>query len=258
MKCIAYDSEVGADLIYPALKLPDNESPVGVLAATDRPYSVGVPHHRLAEVDERPTWRGRTHLWAFGVALPATVVLVAGAHPGRPRLAALIYAITLVAMFGFSAAHHRLGLTHRAGTVLRRLDHSAIYALIAGTYAPICLVALPPRWGIPLLAIVAGAAGVGMGIKLVAFGRLNVTSYVMYPALGWVSVLAMPILVRHLSAAQLALILAGGLAYTVGMVVLWRRWPDPRPRRFGYHEVWHLFTIVAAASHFAAVASVVR
>ena len=81
------------------LKLPDNESPVGVLAATDRPYSVGVAHHRLAEVDERPTWRGRTHLWAFGVALPATVVLVAGAHPGRPRLAALIYAVTLVAMF---------------------------------------------------------------------------------------------------------------------------------------------------------------
>ena len=146
------------------------ESPVGVLAATDRPYSVAVPHHRLADVDERPTWRGRTHLWAFGVALPATVVLVAGAHPGR----------------------------------------------------------------------------------------LNVTSYVMYPALGWVSVVAMPILVRHLSAAQLALILAGGLAYTVGMVVLWRRWPDPRPRRFGYHEVWHLFTIVAAALHFAAVASVVR
>ena len=217
-----------------------------------------MPHHRLAEVGERPTWRGRTHLWAFGVALPATVVLVAGAHPGRPRLAALIYAVTLVAMFGFSAAHHRLGLTHRGGAVLRRLDHSAIYALIAGTYAPVCLVALPPRWGVPLLAIVAGAAGVGMGIKLVAFGRLNVTSYVMYPALGWVSVVAMPVLVRHLSAAQLALILAGGFAYTVGMVVLWRRWPDPRPQRFGYHEVWHLFTIVAAALHFAAVASLVR
>ena len=215
-------------------------------------------HHRLADVDERPTWRGRTHLWAFGAALPATVVLVAGAHPGRPRLAALIYAVTLVAMFGFSAAHHRLGLTHRAGAVLRRLDHCAIYALIAGTYAPVCLVALPPRWGIPLLAIVAGAAGVGMGIKLVAFGRLHATGYVMYPALGWVSVVAMPVLVRHLSAAQLALIVAGGLAYTAGMVVFWRRWPDPRPRRFGYHEVWHLFTIVAAALHFAAVASVVR
>ena len=97
-----------------------------------------------------------------------------------------------------------------------------------------------------------------MGIKLVASGRLHVTSYVMYPALGWVSVVAMPVLVRHLSAVQLALILAGGLAYTLGMVGLWRRWPDPRPRRFGYHEVWHLFTIAAAASHFAAVASVVR
>ena len=160
------------------------ESPVGVLAATDQPYSVAVLHHRLADVDERPTWRGRTHLWAFGVALPATVVLVAGAHPGRPRLAALIYAISLVAMFGFSAAHHRLGLTHRAGAVLRRLDHSAIYALIAGTYAPVCLVALPPRWGIPLLAIVAGAAGVGMGIKLVAFGRLNVTKLRDVPGSG--------------------------------------------------------------------------
>ena len=89
---------------------PAGGVPGWVLAATDRPYSVAVAHYRLAEVDERPTWRGRTHLWAFGVALPATVVLVAGAHPGRPRLAALIYAITLVAMFGFSAAHHRLGL----------------------------------------------------------------------------------------------------------------------------------------------------
>ena len=96
-----------------------------------------------------------------------------------------------------------------------------------------------------------------MGSSTGAFGRLTRPAYVMYPAAGDMgSQVAMPVLVRHLSAAQLALILAGGLAYTVGMVVLWRRWPDPRPRRFGYHEDWHLFTIAAAPLR--AVASVVR
>ncbi len=214
--------------------------------------------HRLATADERPTWRGRIHLWAFFLAVPAAVWLVAGTDPGRTRLAAFVYAVTLVAMFGTSAIYHRLGPAHSASAVLRRLDHSAIYALIAGTYVPVCLVALPLGWGIPLLSVVAGAAAVGVGFKLAAFGRLQVTGYAMYPAMGWVSVVALPVLVRHLSTVQLCMILAGGFAYSVGMIVLWRRRPEPWPGRFGHHEVWHLFTVVAAALHFGAVASLVR
>ena len=152
--------------------------------------------------------------------------------------------------------HRTCRWSPRLGSWRPPIDRTVLPCLIIGS--PMSTSG-PPGGAGPICgpSVVAGAAGVGMGFKLVAFGRLNVTSYVMYPALGWVSVVAMPILVRHLSAGQLALILAGGFAYTVGMVVLWRRWPDPRPRRFGYHEVWHLFTIVAAALHFAAVASVV-
>ncbi len=205
----------------------------------------------------RPAWRGRLHSWVFFACIPAGLVLILAADGAIATAAASIYVGSLLVAFGTSASYHRLATSLRARRIMQRLDHAAIYILIAGTYVPMCLVALPPVWGIPLLVAVAIGAGTGIALKLFAFGRLPWLGYVLYPALGWGAVIAAPALVRHMTPLQLGLIAAGGLAYTIGIPVLARRRPDPWPKIFGYHEVWHGFTVVAAGLHFAAVAAVV-
>ena len=174
------------------------------------------------------------------------------------RTAAAVYVAALLAVFGTSAAYHRLAQSYRARAVMQRLDHSMIYLLIAGTYVPICLVALPRRWGIPLLSVVGALAVIGVIVKLVAFRRLAWLSYTLYLVMGWCAVVAFPAIGRHLSPLELGLVVAGGIAYTVGVPILLLRRPDPLPDVFGYHEVWHGCTVVAAALHFGVVASLGR
>jgi hemolysin III len=206
---------------------------------------------------DRPSWRGVLHAWAFFLAIPAGVLLIVFAGGAAARAAASVYTATLLAVFGTSAAYHRLAHSYRARRIMQRLDHSMIYLLIAGTYVPICLVALPTGWGVPLLSVVGAFGLVGMIIKLAAIQRLQWLGYALYPIMGWAAVAAAPALGSSLSGAQLALIVAGGIAYSVGFPVLLLRRPDPWPRVFGYHEVWHGFTVVAAVLHFGAVALVV-
>jgi hemolysin III len=206
---------------------------------------------------ERPTWRGMFHTWAFWMAVPAGVLLILFARGPAGRTAAAIYASTLLLVFGTSAAYHRLAKTYRQRMIMQRLDHSMIYLLIAGTYVPICLVALPPEWGIPMIAVVGAMGLTGMILKAVAFRRLQWLSYALYPVMGWVAVVASPVLIDHTTTLQLALIAGGGLAYTIGFPVLLLRRPDPWPAVFGYHEIWHGLTVLAAALHFCAVALVV-
>ena len=197
-----------------------------------------------------PRGRGVIHSWLFLVAVPAGLALVLMANGRTAQVAAAIYMVTVAAGFGVSAAYHRLAHSVRARMLMQRLDHSTIYLLILGTYVPICLIALPARWGVPLLAVVAVGAAVGVVHKLVAFGRLRVLGYSLYPLLGWAAVIATPVLITHLSPVELALIVAGGVAYTAGIPFLVLRRPDPWPRWFGYHEIWHSFTGVAAVLHF--------
>ncbi len=204
----------------------------------------------------RPVWRGRMHSWAFFASIPAGIALIAVAQGAAGTVGAAIYSATLLLLFGTSAAYHRLAQSERARSIMQRLDHSMIYLLIAGTYVPLCLVALPPAWGIPMLAIVGTLAAVGMLLKLAFFHGARYVSYSLYIVMGWVALVATPVLVTSLTGTQLALIIAGGVAYTVGFPVLLTHRPNPWPATFGYHEVWHLLTVVAAALHFAAVADV--
>ncbi len=206
---------------------------------------------------ERPTWRGLLHTWAFLAAIPAAVLLVVFASGAAGRTSAAIYGATLLAVFGTSSAYHRLAQSYRARRIMQRLDHSMIYLLIAGTYVPLCLVALPLAWGVPLLAAVGVAAVIGIVIKAGAIRRLQWLGYALYPIMGWAAVAVAPALGRYLTPLELALVVAGGLAYTIGFPVLMLRRPDPWPRVFGYHEVWHGFTVVAAMLHFGAVALLV-
>ncbi|MDW3213600.1 MAG: hemolysin III family protein [Ilumatobacteraceae bacterium] len=206
---------------------------------------------------ERPSWRGVLHSWAFFASIPAGVLLIVFASSAAGRAAASIYTATLLLVFGTSASYHRLAQSLRARRIMQRLDHSMIYLLIAGTYAPLCLVALPLAWGIPLLAAVTAIGITGIVIKIAGIRRLQGLGYALYPIMGWAAVVAAPALADSLTGLQLALIVGGGIAYTVGFPVLLLKRPDPWPRSFGYHEVWHGFTVLAAMLHFGAVASVV-
>ncbi len=133
-----------------------------------------------------------------------------------------------------------------------------IYVLITGTYVPMCIVAFPRAWGISVLAAVSGGAALGIVLKMTAFDRAQWLSYALYPILGWVAVIALPVMLDTLSPVAFGLVFAGGIAYTIGFPVLLFKRPDPWPNVFGYHEVWHSFTVVAAVLHFGAVATLIR
>jgi len=202
-----------------------------------------------------PRLRGRLHQVAFFASIPAGIALVLVARSPPARLAVLVYALSLTAMFGTSAALHRLRWSPRARLRMDRLDRTMIYVLIAGSYTPVCLLALRPGWRVALLALVWTGAAVGIALVLI-WNRhrvIGVARMVLYLGLGWMSVLVLPELARTLGIGQLALAVMGGVLYTVGAVVLIRRRPDPSPRVFGYHEVWHAFTVAAGACHYALI-----
>jgi len=202
-----------------------------------------------------PRLRGRLHQVAFFASIPAGIALVVAARSWPARAGVLVYALSLTAMFGTSAALHRLRWSPRARLRMDRLDRTMIYVLIAGSYTPVCLLALRPGWRVALLALVWTGAAVGIALVLRWNRRrgTGVVRMVLYLGLGWMSVLVLPELARTLGLGQLALAVLGGVLYTVGAVVLIRRRPDPSPRVFGYHEVWHAFTVAAGACHYALI-----
>jgi hemolysin III len=202
-----------------------------------------------------PRLRGRLHQVAFFASIPAGIALVLVARSWPARIGVLVYALSLTAMFGTSAAFHRLRWSPRARLRMDRLDRTMIYVLIAGSYTPVCLLALRPGWRVALLALVWTGAAVGIALVLLRNRHrgIGVLRMVLYLGLGWMSVLVVPELSRTLGLGQLVLAVMGGVLYTVGAVVLIRRRPDPSPRVFGYHEVWHAFTVAAGACHYALI-----
>jgi hemolysin III len=201
----------------------------------------------------KPTWRGRLHQAAFFLAIPAGIALVSVARGTSARVAATIYACSLVGLFGASAAYHRLARSPRSRRWLKRADHAMIFVLIAGTATPVAVLALEPPWSVLLLVAVWGGAAAGIALKLVRVDGFRVLTGTLYIALGWVALLTLPQLLHTLSPAILLLVLAGGLLYTTGAVVLLRNKPNPAPATFGYHEIWHSMVVAASACHYVAV-----
>ena len=202
----------------------------------------------------KPSLRGVSHQYAFYVALAAGAALVVLARGGEARVAVGVYALSLSAMFGASALYHRIDWSPRPAAWLRRLDHSMIFVLDAGTYTPFAVLVLAPALGWTVLAVVWGGALVGIVISLLWIDAPRWLTALLYVALGWVSIVVMPQLWDRAGVLAVALLATGGLLYTAGAVVYARRRPDPAPRVFGYHEVFHVLVIAAAAVHFAAVA----
>jgi hemolysin III len=203
----------------------------------------------------KPRLRGVLHQWAFGVSLLAAVGLAGEAGSTRARLAVAVYGLSVAALFGTSALYHRINWrTLGARRWMRRLDHTMIFVLIAGSYTPFALLVLRGTTGAVVLIAVWSAALAGAAFKLVwidAPGWLIATTYV---ATGWIAVVAIPELVNGLGLAAVATLALGGVLYSAGAVIYARKRPNPMPTVFGYHELFHLLVIVAAALHYAVVA----
>jgi hemolysin III len=205
------------------------------------------------EVRVKPRLRGVFHEGGFYAAVALAVPLALMAEPGRGRVSAIVFSACLAGCFGASALYHRPTWQPVARSWLARLDHAGIYLLIAGTYTPIGLIIMSRAWAVPVLSVVYAGAAAAILLKLFWVQAPKVLSAVLGLALGWVGVVAYS-QIGKIGAAGIALILLGGLFYTVGAIVYARRRPDPLPAVLGYHELFHICTLGAAACHWAAIA----
>ena len=212
----------------------------------------------MAAVVEKPRWRGRIHLGAFVVSIPAGLALVLLSQGVSAHVAAALFALSLAGLFGTSAIYHTGNWAPQVRARLQRMDHAMIFVLIAGSYTPLTLLALQPAWGIALLVVVWTVAVIGVTLALARFEALHRAGGYLYIGMGWIVVLALPAVVQSLGPSELLLLFAGGVLYTLGAIGLRLQRPNPRPLVFGYHEVWHAMTVAAAVCHFTLVAMLVR
>jgi hemolysin III len=201
----------------------------------------------------KPLLRGRFHEAGFYLAIALGIPLIVTAEPGRARLAASVFVACLAGCFGASALYHRPTWSPGKRAWLARLDHAGIYLLIAGSYTPIGLIVLSGKWRVWVLAIVWTGAALAILIKLFWVRVPKWLSAVIALTLGWVGIVAIPELLK-LPAGGVALLLLGGVFYSVGGVIYALKRPSPIPHIFGYHELFHVLTLAAAACHLAAIA----
>jgi hemolysin III len=205
-------------------------------------------------VEPKPRLRGVTHAVAFVAVLPLGVLLGLHASSSVARAAVIAFAASVAMMFGASGLYHRGNWSHAPRRWLRTIDHAGIYALIAGTYTAFGLLALDGAWRIVVLTIVWTGAACGIVLNVVWTGSPRWLSATLAVALGWIGIVVLPQSVDLVGVGGFTLLLAGGLAYTIGAVVFATRRPDPFPATFGYHEVFHVLVIAAVACHYTAVA----
>ena len=205
---------------------------------------------------QKPLLRGVSHEIAAAFAVAGGIALVQAATGLRGAVAAAVYGLALTAQFSISALYHRPRWGERARLLMRRLDHAAIFVLIAGTYTPFCLL-MPPETGHTLLWVVWTGALAGMVLSVAWPLAPKWLMALLTLALGWVIVPTFPSMVAAIGWSGVGLLGAGGIAYTLGAVVYATRFPDPSPRVFGYHEVFHVLVIAAAICHYVAVAGTI-
>jgi hemolysin III len=204
-------------------------------------------------VPARPRLRGVSHEYAFFASIVAGFVLVLGAPTALARFAAIVFASSVAAMFGVSAVYHRVTWRPRPRRWLARADHATIYLLIAGTYTPFALLSLDGAWRVTVLAVVWSGALIATVIKVAWVTAPKALAAAAALVLGWVGIVALPQLVGNLGVGGATLLLAGGVLYTAGAVVYALRRPNPVPRVFGYHEVFHALVVAAVACHYVSV-----
>lgn len=202
----------------------------------------------------KPRLRGWLHSVTAPVALVAGIVLVAAAPTTAGKVATAVFAASSVILFGCSAVYHRGTWSPRATAVLRRMDHSNIFLLIAGTYTPLAVLLLDGPTARLLLVIVWAGAALGIAARMLWLSAPRWAYVPIYLALGWVAVGFLPQFWTTGGPAVVWLVAAGGLAYTLGAVVYAMKRPNPSPRWFGFHEIFHVGTVIGYGCHYAAVA----
>jgi hemolysin III len=207
----------------------------------------------LVEPRVKPLLRGVFHEVAFYAAVALSVPLVLSAETGKARAAAIVFSACLALCFGASALYHRPTWTPRVRARLARLDHAGIYLLIAGTYTPFGFLVMSEGWAIPVLTIVYTGAAAAIAMKLCWVRVPKAVSAAIGIGLGWVGVVAFTQLAK-VGFGGITLVVAGGVLYTAGALIYALKRPDPKPAVFGYHELFHLCTLGAAACQYVAIA----
>jgi hemolysin III len=198
---------------------------------------------------------GLTHLLTAVAAVGGWIVLlrIGGGEPGKTA-ALSVYGLSLVLTFGSSAAYHLIKADPKGVVLLRKLDHSAIYLLIAGSYTPICYIRFSGFWKGGLLAVIWSLALIGIGVKIFVIRAPRWLTAGVYVIMGWLALLAVRPMLAALPSGALFWLAAGGIIYTLGAVIYILKKPDFVPGVFGFHELWHLFVILAALAHYVAIA----
>jgi hemolysin III len=208
---------------------------------------------------KRPIFRepvnGLTHLGAAVASLIGLVaLLILGWGNPTKEISLLIYGLSLILMFSASAAYHLVNASPRASTWLRKIDHSSIYLLIAGTYTPICLHFLTGFWSYGLLIIIWIMALAGVIVKLFVIRAPRWVNAGIYLVMGWLSIFFIREILKTMPVGAIAWLLMGGILFTLGSVVYITKKPDPWPGLFGFHEIWHIFVILGCLAHFILIA----
>ena len=206
----------------------------------------------------KPALRGLFHQIAFIVAVPALLVLVGVARTETARIAAIVYGLGVCALYGVSSSYHRFRWSPAAQERMKRADHGTIFVMIAASYTPVCLLLLRGPTGVGLLIGVWICAAAGLTLALVGIAERPYVGFICYLVMGWLALIGAPELIRRATPGEMALLVTGGVVYTLGAVVLARRWPDPIPHIFGYHEVWHTFVVAGTTCHLIVIVALLR
>lgn len=204
------------------------------------------------EPETKPTWRGWIHTGVLPLAIAGGIVLVVLADGIVAKVAAAVFFAGSVLLFGTSAVYHRFNWSPKVKLALKRFDHANIFLLIAGSYTPITLLALPRDKGLLLIIAIWAVALLGIGFRVFWIGAPRWLYVVIYIAMGWAAVVYLPEFLEA-NLAMMLLILIGGLLYTLGAVFYAMKKPNPFPGHFGFHEIFHTFTVLAFMCHWSAV-----
>ena len=203
-------------------------------------------------VDVKPTWRGWIHAGTFPLTIAAGIVLIVLADGPAAKWSSAVFMLTSMMLFGISALYHRFNWKPRTKVMLKRFDHANIFLLIAGTYTPLAVLALPPSKGMLLLVMVWGGTLLGIAFRVFWVHAPRWLYVALYILLGWASVMYIVDLLQA-NLAMMVLVVVGGLAYTAGAVIYGMKKPNPIPGVFGFHEIFHTLTVVAFMCHWTAI-----
>ncbi|WP_349897448.1 PAQR family membrane homeostasis protein TrhA [Parafrigoribacterium soli] len=234
---------------------PPSPQPTGAESAEPLPHLPLVQDevdHSPSTVDAKPTWRGWIHAATFPVAIVLGIVLLTAADGAAAKVSCAVFVVSSLLLFGISALYHRFNWSDRTKRTLKRLDHANIFLLIAGSYTPITVLALPHDKSVLLLWIVWVGAGLGIAFRVFWIGAPRWLYVPLYLLLGYGALIFIGDFFAA-NAVMMTLILVGGLCYTIGAVIYGMKRPNPFPGRFGFHEIFHSLTLLAFLCHWVAI-----